>query len=446
MNSFSRGNGTKAIGLALMWLSGLSASLPVARADDSNRGKTKPIAAGPDLANPYSRDQNHLWNRLHRTFFVRQDRHGVEHVHRIDPLLFGSAGPATFLLTGEPHRQAVAILDEFLAARTPPMPEGAWQRVLLQRDLWAAFDYVAWYPDDWVHQTADEPQARALRQRLARAIARLAVDEADIRNLPDNYTQAAKAGEFAPAYDPNRPEAPFLPPDLFDPAGPWVRTHSDSSVPVAAEHFASAGGRAAHVVLLRLPGGRQETLRYLDELPKGTAGELPVGTMVALVRRALTIDRGHKIRVTPLTENVQIRVYREIEPRPPVPELLPATPVLPPQVACEFLLHRPALFAGESGLRAVAPDDPFESFERIHSDPFTGNHDRSAPGRQLVSCGHCHSDAGIASVTSLQRALKLARHVNFRTYDWDVELSYSVKAKAKQYDWGLLQGLLEQGD
>ena len=31
----------------------------------------------------------------------------------------------------------------------------------------------------------------------------------------------------------------------------------------------------------------------------------------------------------------------------------------------------------------------------------------------------------------------------FRTYAWDVEMKYTVGAKVKQFDWGLLQGKLE---
>jgi hypothetical protein len=33
----------------------------------------------------------------------------------------------------------------------------------------------------------------------------------------------------------------------------------------------------------------------------------------------------------------------------------------------------------------------------------------------------------------------------FRTYDWDVEIKYTIRAKVRRYDWGLLQGLLEAG-
>ena len=43
----------------------------------------------------------------------------------------------------------------------------------------------------------------------------------------------------------------------------------------------------------------------------------------------------------------------------------------------------------------------------------------------------------------MRRGLKTSSGETFRTYAFDVELSYTVKTKAKQYEWGLLQGLLE---
>ena len=33
------------------------------------------------------------------------------------------------------------------------------KRLYFQRDLWAAFDYAAWYPDDWVFKSKFEPAA-----------------------------------------------------------------------------------------------------------------------------------------------------------------------------------------------------------------------------------------------------------------------------------------------
>ena len=40
-------------------------------------------------------------------------------------------------------------------------------------------------------------------------------------------------------------------------------------------------------------------------------------------------------------------------------------------------------------------------------------------------------------------ALGTPDHQLFRTYDWDVEMNYTVGAKVKQFDWGLLEGKLE---
>lgn len=261
---------------------------------------------------------------------------------------------------------------------------------------------------------------------------------------------AAKA--YPPDHDPVHPERPFLPPDLFDPAGPWVRFHEATATPMTEEHFAAAGGRAAHVVFFRLPGGRAATERYLKGLNRATLTQFPPGTAVAMVRRALAVDGAGKPRVTPVTELVQIRVYRHIPALKGPRELYRAE--AGEQNAYEFVLDRPKLFAGQPGLRAVGPDEPAEPFARNDSDPF----ERPAPPpidpdtrppvirpepRQMQSCLECHAGPGIHSVNSVRRGLRGPEREPFRTYALGVELSYTVQAKVKRYDWGLLQGKLE---
>ncbi len=397
---------------------------------------------------PYSPDPDHAWNRLHQALFVREAADGSRHAHTTDPLLY--RGSSTFL-TGERHRDAVARLDTFLAGRADQPAEDPLKRLLLQRDLWAAFDYVAWYPDDWVHHSKDEPAAVALRTRLAKAINRLALDPRELAALPDNYALAVKAKQYPTAHDPERPERPFLPPDLFDPTGPWVRFHETTAKPMAEQHFAGSGGRAAHVIFLRLPGGRAATERYLKGLNRDAVTQFPTGTMVAMVRRALAVDAAAKVRVTPVTELVQIRVYRKI-PAPTEP-LQHHRAAAGEQDVYEFVLERPKLFAGQSGLRSVGPEEPEEPFVRDDSDPF----ERKSPPpvdpdtgakppvvtRQLRSCIGCHQGPGIHSVNSMQRGLKTSGGETFRTYAFDVEMKYTVSAKVARYDWGLLQGKLE---
>jgi hypothetical protein len=403
---------------------------------------------------PYAADPDHPWNRLHQALFVRHAADGGRRVHTTDPLLYESG---TFLLAGESHRRVVTLLDQFLARPGDRTADDPLKRLFLQRDLWATFDYAARYPDEWVFTLKDEPAAIALRNRLAKAVGLLALFDREIAALPDNYALAVKAKQYATAYDPKHPERSFLPPDLFDPAGPWVRFHESTGKPMAEQHFKGAGGRAAHVVFLRLPAGRAATEQYLKDLTPGepylehpgrdSVKQFPPGTMVAMVRCPLAVDTAAKVRVTPVTELVQIRVYRRI-PKDPEANFHSD---FGEQDVYEFVLDRAKLFAGESGLRAVGPgeraeefgrrgvDDPFEEGPRRHRA-------RELDTPQLKTCIQCHQAPGVYSVLSMDRGLRAApkgaRDI-FRTYAWDVELGYTVKAKVGRYDWGLLQGKLE---
>jgi hypothetical protein len=163
--------------------------------------------------------------------------------------------------------------------------------------------------------------------------------------------------------------------------------------------------------------------------------------MFAMVRRAFAIDRSNKVRVTPITELVQIRVYRKI---PDDSQLERRNVDISEQDAYEFVIDRQQLFAGGHGLRSVGPNDPAEPFQRETS---TLNGPGPGPDgfgmRQLQTCIHCHHKPGIHSVTSIQRGLKQQSGEIFRTYAKDVELNYSVWTKVHQYNWGLLQGELE---
>jgi hypothetical protein len=322
---------------------------------------------------PYSSNPEHPWNELHQALFVRALPAGGRVVHTIDPLLYRGG---THLLVGEPHEHALQSLDRFNTAPNDPAMREPRKRLFFQRDLWAAFDYAAWYPDDWVFKSKYEPAAIALRNRLAKAIGKIALSAEELAALPDNYSLAVKSNQFASDHDPKHPERPFLPPDLFDPAGPWVRFHEVDWRPMAERHFEAVGGRSAHFIFLRLPGGRAATERYLKELrPTGPSFEerflvkqFPEGTMTAMVRRALAVDRSAKIRATPITELVQIRVYRRI-PKSVEEEFRNGSGE---QDVYEFVLDRDRLFAGEHGLRAVGTDEPAEPFfERSGDrDPF----------------------------------------------------------------------------
>jgi hypothetical protein len=186
---------------------------------------------------------------------------------------------------------------------------------------------------------------------------------------------------------------------------------------------------------------------FLDRIHRHTVKQFPEGTMVAMVRRPMVIDSSRKLRVTPITELVQVRVYRRI-PKNPTANFQGD---FGEQDVYEFILNRAKLFAGEAGLDAAGPED--------ESEPRFGRSEMSSPfGRsptpltfgmkQLKTCIQCHQGPGIYSMLSMERGLRAepsAGRELFRTYAWDVELSYSVKAKVEQYNWGMLHGMLEAG-
>src|SRR5689334_3829392 len=142
---------------------------------------------------PYATDPDHPWNKLHRALFVRE-LDGRQLIHKTDPLLYRGD---TFLFAGDSHRKAIAALDQFLARPTDPPIGDPVKRLFFQRDLWAAFDYSAWYPDDWVLKSEYEPGAIAVRIRFAKAIAPLTLSVRELASLPDNYVLAVKSKAYA---------------------------------------------------------------------------------------------------------------------------------------------------------------------------------------------------------------------------------------------------------
>jgi hypothetical protein len=309
----------------------------------------------PVQVDVYDPDPGHLWNRLHAALLVRltAERGGEElpvepgneasHADELDPLL----GPRSrYLLDGPGHDPAVAVLDEFLAKDGDKLVRDPLKRALLQRDLWALFDRLA--DPEWGLDPAAErhpASRRALAGRLALVIGRLALTADEIRALPDNYAAAAAAQVLPAEFDGARAEKPFLPPELWQPRGPWVLLGDREGDPLAQAHLKFLGGRSVFSVFLRLPSGRDATREYLGELRGARARErrddvpqFPEGTQVALARRMVLLDDRGTLTRTRVTETVQFRVFRN-----------PLAPLATDRHAQEFFevkLHRRDLLAG----------------------------------------------------------------------------------------------------
>lgn len=377
----------------------------------------------PASVSLYDSDPGHLWNRLHAALQNRKGQ-GGKWIGRysLDPLVF----PTTKrLLEGPTHIEAVKLLDEFLAGGHA-LVRDPLKRAVMQRDLWAVFDWSV-YPFGNFYTSGDPIEIRTgpLQERLAKAIHKIAPSRAEAEALPDTYALAVKSKAFPPAFDAAKPNAPFLPSDLFDPSGPWVCVTGPKELgtPIASQHARVFSGRSAFLVFIRLPEGRKETQAYLNKLnafPKPwnvpprkedaddgrrtttqlnpDVPQFPAGTQVALVRQLMVVTGDGKPVPTALTESVQLRTYHEILPKERDTDGGKA------QRFVELEMRRADLLANRNGgLHAIQMDEPVIpalTFFRGWSDPFEtkseDTHHRAEPAARL--CAACHSPGGIRSV------------------------------------------------
>lgn len=432
--------------------------IPSVRASDS----PAKAAANQERVTLYSPDPDHLWNRLHSALLVRKGPDGAIYGRDdIDPWLW----PETqFLLAGEHHQRVVKVLDEFLSGNGEDLVADPLKQALLQHDLWAVFDWLA-NPDAVYQQNQHWIERKALQRRLARIIHKLAPSAEEISRFPDNYAAAIAAKNTPTQYDPDQPFTPFLPPDLFQPGGPWVLLgeHMRSA---AVAHVPFVSGRSAFFVFLKLPGGRQATLDYLEQLhtfpqpllphsikDRGQVNpalpQFPAGTQVALAREMLIIDNQGRITPTRLIESIQFRHYRDVARlKNPVRE----DDVSSQQAFYEFRFHREDLFSGNKrGLHAVAPEaTEYRLFIAQPLDVFESQHTTYRPQVIMKSCIDCHGKndpnfgAGIYSVLSIQRGFTPdPRLPLLESYDRGQQEEAVMMWKRAHVSWGLLQGLMD---
>ena len=396
----------------------------------------------------YHADPQHLWNRLHEALFIRIGPDGRTYGQdRLEPLLWSHS---KHLLDGSAHERVIAVLEEFLKSDGEKLIQDRLKRAVLQRDLWLVFN---WLEDDHssfalplLTPEAVRTAVTRLRRPLAAVIGRLALSPEDIRSLSANYEAAVASGQFASRFDPEQPEVPYLPPELFAADGPWVCVGRSDGI-TAPRHLAEATANrftnSVFIVFLRLPTGRGATLEYLNQLrsfgqpllisnpvvsdqqsrpfmPNPQLPQFPKWTELALVRRALLIDSSYRVAAAPITESVQLRIVRGDVPSA-TPEILQDATgsssagirrVRSWQSVHELRLSRSALFENRAGgLRVAGADErDFKTGFNAHAyDVF----ERSPPGDESFSawgpqpgirqtCFGCHTLPGVYSFNSLQ--------------------------------------------
>ena len=336
----------------------------------------------------YDPDPNHIWNRVHRVLHVRVASDGQEYgADDLDPLLWIET---KHLLTGESHRQALAMMDEFLAKHAERAIADPMRRAIFQHDLWSVFDWSD-NPDP-----SGGAERRALQLRLARMIQRVALTRAEMEKLPDNLPAALNLSS-------------------------WVPLIPRGGAPAAIHHTSEFSGRSAFAAFIRLPGGREETVSYLKRLVENQE-QFPVGTKFALVRLMMLIDPEGNVVPTHFTESVQIRDADN----------------------SEFRLNK------QTGqLVAVGPDEKRFSVFMTHGiDPFELLRDRAILEQGppvLKSCVSCHRGGGIQSINTYARFGK-PQELIFKPSELDYwtfarQAEATVYWKQRQHNLGLLQGL-----
>ena len=339
---------------------------------------------------PYSPDATHIWNRVHRRLLERHDALGKAWgCDEVDPLLWLES---KHVLVGAAYTETVRLLDEFVSAHAERLIHDPLRRAIFQRDLWAVFDWLA-------QRTDDHPRQRAqLEHRLARLIKAVALSTEEIATLPDNYAQIRDSTT-----------ADGLP--LPGTSTGWLLIGREDGTPVAPMH-SFAFPRSLFLVYLKLPLAGSEPAAYLQamrdysrERPETddctshacNPPQFPVGSTLALVRRALLISTKGQPTISPITESVQLRRYLGIPPHFTI-DYNGAM-----QQVAEFQFTRRSLAQGRIELRRVGEDEPdFPVFDTQGIDFFE---DRSIQGgsRTLCGCHGCHQGVGAISFTSYSR-------------------------------------------
>jgi len=175
----------------------------------------------------YDADPQHLWNRLFAAIAIRQSnlpsKRGGSPVARTeggDTIDFLAWPGTTYWDEPETVARLEKLLDQFLKQQGEKLIADSLKRVMLQRDLWAAFDF---YISQNIARRGDLETRRRrteLCRKLAQTIKALALPAETLAKLPDNYSLALKSGRFAATHEFD-PRLDYLPPRLLTDRQEW---------------------------------------------------------------------------------------------------------------------------------------------------------------------------------------------------------------------------------
>ena len=411
---------------------------------------------GPSQAREavFDRDSRHPWNRLHQLLYSRTTQDGqVYDQESLEPLFL----PASkFLTEGPSYTQAIALLDEFLKERADARIQDPLKCAVLHAISGQSFPrrsrtrrrscYSTYNAVRSPRRSGLKTSAKAPYLKNSAPAAR-AAETAGAGHAPDR-PQAGRDQCLGGQSDSGRESGRVSEDFRFEYAGQgflaggpahrrWaVDRHqqfgaADVGLVAAPEHTRFTKGRSVFMAFIRLPEGRRATEAFLKRTRAGDPPQFPEGTQTALLRRTLLIDSSGTLRESPLTESLQIRVYRKLDLGIP----------------CAFTLRREDLFAGRNGgLRAVTPDETsYFDFQTRGGDVF--EMPKLPPAAAIMqSCEHCHARldgrGGIHTVNTIYSRFGRGA-TGLAPTTLRQEASATIDWTRKSFTWGLLQGLWE---
>lgn len=376
----------------------------------------------------YDADPQSLPNRLFAAFYIRTSdipaKRGGTPVRRIEggDMIDFLAWPGSAYWSDPATCQRLsAVLDECLQDPSRIRLADPLRRAMLQRDLWAAFDF---YSSRNIARDGDRPTRQRrdeICRKLATVIRGLTLTAAEIKSLPDTYALAVKSGRFAAEHRFD-PATDYLPPRLLTAPDEWQEIdffqpsniHEDIQDRFVTLHTRNYLARSYFRIFYRFPGGRAalvEYLKYVEAegidwkmgaqsgflLVRDGTRQMPVGMEVALVQFLITLDDQLRPTPTPIVESIRLRVFRNVDGKPE-----PPTNTGVGMNVSEYTLKRRLLFDGvKYGGLLREPDE-----QPIYRVIFQGEKapDWGEAGRSLTlaqDCRRCHTGGGQIGVQTV---------------------------------------------
>ncbi|MFT5470488.1 MAG: hypothetical protein ACI8UO_005617 [Verrucomicrobiales bacterium] len=324
------------------------------------------------------------------------------------------------------------------------------KRALLQRHLWKVFDatfpFINWKEGYYWSGRTRFPKTHmdrreAVQPRIATLIQRLALTKEQIQALPNTMAATVESGDFEESHDPADRFKRFLPGDPYSKESPWFCMSEAGDAIPASVHTGERQSRSMFLSFMRLPGGRIETRKYVENLKK-VAEVFPVGTQFALIEQAFLISDEGELILSPLIVSIQLRAYLDLERS--------ANAARPDATQClaEFVMQPRQLMQGNAVMKAMKPDDRrFEAGDEDCQlsggphDPFEG---RMPATTRLNLCMACHAGAPAKSAHAvLTTGFSFNRKASLHIEEGSpAEISKATSAqKRDSVAWKTLHGL-----